>query len=311
MSVICLGELIIDFTSLEKGRPLWAVEQFQKNVGGAPANVAVGLHFHGIPVHLWSKVGNDSFGVYLRRKLQEWGLPIDGIAVDTKHPTKLAFVGLDEKGERFFEFHNRNSAEGHILPTDLPIHQLSRARIFHFGGVALLGETTANTLLQLLPQAQEKGCLISFDPNIRLSLVAQPHKFLERIHRVLPYVHILKFSEEEHQHFFQGKPPEQLLTHPTKLVAITRGKNGVTFYHTSGEVSVPPTPVTVVDTTGAGDAFMAALLAKLYRWLDSHRLEDLPHTPLQEWGEFANFWAGQIIQHHGAVSGYFSDKPRS
>ena len=305
MQVICLGELIIDFTSLEPEKPLWRVGRFQKNVGGAPANVAVGLHHHNVDVSLWSQVGNDSFGEYLIEEIRRLGVETSGILIDKTHPTKLAFVGLDRGGERYFEFHNaKNSAEQYIAFEKVPLSALDQARVFHFGGVALLGDVTWETTGKALKIAKTNGCIVSFDPNIRIDLMKNPTKILARFRSALKYVDILKLSEADQSQFFPGQPPGDILAAGPSLVVITAGNKGAHFYTHSQSVGVPATSVKAIDTTGAGDAFLAAFLAKFVHASEQVRPEMLSREQLETWGKFANEWAGKIVARRGAIAGY-------
>lgn len=301
--IICFGELIIDFIAAESGKPLAEVRLFRKNPGGAPANVAVGLHFHHIPVRLWSKVGKDSFGQFLKGQIKELGLPVDGIAEDPLHPTKLAFVGISEDGDRYFEFHNRNSAEQYITADDLNVKLLEKASVFHFGGVALLGKVTARTTFQVLPVARKNHCLVSFDPNIRLDLCKNSEQVIDRIRQAIPLVDILKLSGEEYQMVLSGTTPREILSQGVSLLVITEGAQGCRFVTRRLDVRVAAQPVEAVDTTGAGDAFTAALLAFLLKHPD-WRLSSLSEKQVREMGKFANRWAGKIVQRQGAISAY-------
>jgi fructokinase len=305
MSVICFGELIIDFTSMESGRPLWSVEKFQKNIGGAPANVAIGLSHHGVPVSLWSRVGNDSFGSYLIQKLEDLGLATSGISRDNKFPTKLAFVGIDKGGERHFEFHNLKSAEQNISLKYLPIHELKSTKVFHFGGVTLLGKRTAETTMKVLEIAKGNKCIISFDPNIRLDLIRNPQQVLERLIKVLPYVDILKLSYDDWQQFFAAKKPSDIIGKNMTLLIITEGAKGARILTHQKEISVRADKVKATDTTGAGDAFMAAFLSKILKFPSSIFASEISAQLLKDWVDFSSHWAGRIVRSHGAVSGYF------
>jgi len=256
MRVICFGELIVDFTSDEPGKTLSQVDRFCKHPGGAPANVAIGLKHHGVRPVLWSKVGDDSFGRYLVDKVRQMGLSTDGIRVDPAHPTKIAFVGLNEAGERYFEFHNKDSAERYIRSNDVDLTQLEGAAVLHFGGVALLGETTFRTTLRILREARQQNCLISFDPNIRLDLVGNRGEVQTRLNKVLSYVDILKLSVEDWTAFFSHASPEQLVQKQLSLLIMTEGDAGVRFITPEHRVFVQAEDVEVVDTTGAGDAFL-------------------------------------------------------
>lgn len=307
MLVICFGELIIDFTSLNAGRQLWEVEKFKKNVGGAPANVAVGLHHHGIPVRLWSQVGNDSFGKFLVNQLRGYGISTEKIIQDSRHPTKLAFVGLDENGERYFEFHNLNSAELYMRIEDFKIEELDTARIFHFGGVALLGEVTVNTLFEILKIAKNNRTFVSFDPNIRIDLIKNKEAIIKRFNDILNFVNILKLSRDDWQQFFSNKIPQDILEKGISLLILTEGANGVRLISEKSDVFVPGEKVKVVDTTGAGDAFTAAFLSKLYQ-NNVGSINNISESQLKEWGKFANHWGAKIVQYPGAVIGYFSSE---
>ncbi|MGH1366211.1 MAG: carbohydrate kinase family protein [Calditrichia bacterium] len=303
MRVICFGELIVDFTSDEPGKTLSQVNRFCKHPGGAPANVAIGLQHHGVRPVLWSKVGDDSFGRYLVDKVRQIGLSTDGIRVDPAHPTKIAFVGLNEAGERYFEFHNKDSAERYIRSNDVDMTQLEGAAVLHFGGVALLGETTFRTTLRILREARQQNCLISFDPNIRLDLVGNRGEVQTRLNKVLSYVDILKLSVEDWTAFFSHASPEQLVQKQLSLLIMTEGDAGVRFITPEHRVFVQAENVEVVDTTGAGDAFLAAFLSKL-----AHEKFETPvrfgTEQLMEWGRFANSWAAKAITEIGAVSVY-------
>lgn len=303
MSVICFGELIIDFTSMERGKSLWRVEQFQKNLGGAPANVAIGLHHHGVPVKLWSKVGKDSLGRFLIERLDRAGLSTDGILQDAEHPTKMALVAVDRNGERRFEFHNRNSADEYMRFEDFKLNEIRESRLVHFGGVALLGDVTANTLIEILKISKRNRLMVSFDPNIRMDLVRNPDLIFSRLNEILNFVDILKLSRDDWKQFFPSKKAADIFGRGVSLLILTEGAKGVRLLTEQQEICVPATKVEAVDTTGAGDAFTAAFLAKLVQ-AQVKSLKDISADQLNEWGEFANLWASRIVQYPGAVTAY-------
>lgn len=306
MGIVCFGELIVDFISLEIGVALYRVEKFRKQVGGAPANVAVGLHFHGVPVTLWSKVGADSLGEFLRYRLQSLGLSDEAIAVDSEHPTKFALVGLLENGDRYFEFHNTDSAEKYIHVDDLPIARLKDATIFHFGGVALIGDASAQTTFDLLAACAQQGCLVSFDPNVRPDLAGSDIALACRLRDVLPFVDILKVSEDDLRYAYPGFDENAFLSAGVKLVLHTRGARGTKAITDSAAVEVPAPIVKVADTTGAGDAFMAALLSQVFPKAPDVNFASISRQTLREWTQFANQWAAKIVQFPGATSAYFA-----
>lgn len=303
MRVICFGELIVDFTSDEPGKTLSQVDRFKKHPGGAPANVAVGLLHHGIKPVLWSKVGDDSFGRYLIEQMRQFGMNVEGIRVDPAHPTKIAFVGLNEAGERYFEFHNKDSAERYIRSSDVDLTQLEEGSILHFGGIALLGETTFRTTLRILRMARQNNCHVCFDPNIRLDLVGNRTEVQSRLNKVLSYVDILKLSVEDWSAFFSHASPDQLVQKQLSLLIMTEGEDGVRFITPEHRVFVQAEQVNVVDTTGAGDAFLAAFLSRMAQ-SDLKQPLKFGTAELTEWGRFATKWAGRVISEVGAVSAY-------
>jgi fructokinase len=302
--VVCFGELIVDFTPEGDCRELERAELFRRHVGGAPANVAIGLHKHGVPVQLWSRVGDDSFGRFLVQKLSTWGMEVSHIQTDAAHPTRLAWIGWDEQGDRYFEFHNRDSADRHIARSIIDREALNRARIFHFGGVGLIGEETAATTFEIVETVHSQNGWVSFDPNIRLELCQQPEILKERIHRILPQVDILKMSEQEFHQLFPEKEPGEIVDSGISLLVITRGGQGSELWTSRHRVKVPAHPVSVVDPTGAGDAYMAAMLSRLYHFADQ-TLSTLAEDELRQVGEFASRWAAIIVSYPGAVQGYF------
>lgn len=303
--VVCLGELIVDLISVEPGVPLWAVERFQKRAGGSAANVAVGLRHHGVEVLLWSKVGGDSFGRFLLARMAAHGVPTAGVAVDARYRTALALVGLGDDGDRHFEMHNTDSADQHLRPDEVDAAALDACRIFHFGGVALLGAETYATLRTLLPRARAADCLVSFDPNIQIaeSTIAGP-VILERLHGVLPFVDLLKMSVDDGDDLLPGYTPADLLALGPRLLVLTDGARGARLATAAHDIHIPAEVVDVVDAIGAGDAFTAALLARLAPLPPSAVRHGPTAADLRAWGAWATAWAARIIQHPGAVGGY-------
>jgi len=276
---------------------------FKRFPGGAPANVAVGLHYHGVPVTLISRVGNDASGDFLLHFLKTKGLTTEGISRDRRHRTKIAMVGRDANGDRFFEFHNVKSADQYISVSDIPKNIWDSVRIFHIGGVALLGEMTALTTIHLLQHLPE-GIVVSFDPNIRLELVGNAEIVRMRLQKMLQYVNILKCSEEDFTTLFGTREAREVLENPDKITLLSRGAASTHVYCCGARMEVPVTPVQAVDTTGAGDAFMAALLARVHEWLQEHSLRDATLEEWKEWVEWANFWGTRCVQVEGALGCY-------
>ena len=298
MAVACLGELIVDMVAEEPSPDLGGVQRFRRLPGGAPANVAVGLKHHGVLVTLISRVGKDSHGDFLIRYLQQQGLSTVGITRDARYRTKIALVGRTPEGERFFEFHNLQSADQHIKLQYIPMKAIRNANIFHFGGVALLGETTALTTLHLLQQMRPET-VVTFDPNIRLDLIPHPDKIRMRLAKILQYVQVLKCSLADYAMLFSDNPPPDI-----PVMIITNGSQPTMLKIGKKQITIPPPEVQVVDTTGAGDAFMAALLARLDNWIQRLPFSAIPFEQWQEWVDWANQWGAYCVQTVGAVACY-------
>jgi len=302
--IICLGDLVVDLISQEPGRPLWAVSTFEKHLGGSPANVAIGLHSMGIPVALWSKVGDDANGRYLRHRLRALGLSTDGIVVDPVHLTKVALIGLDEHGDRTWEMLNPDSAYENIGLEDVNPAVLKTARVLHLGGAALVGARTAETVLHLVRMAKTNGCLVSFDPNLIVGNAPERANILRRLDALLPWVDVLKMSIDDWRDLLGETSPESVLARRVSLVIRTEGGAGSHCYRHHECIFVETEPVDVVDATGAGDAFTASILANVARMPRGFVPADLSPHILRKWGRNATECARDMLRSNGAVAGY-------
>jgi fructokinase len=280
---VTMGELLVDFISLQRGQARWLAPvapaarggratpdeppAFIPAPGGAPANVAAGLSLLGKEVGFVGKVGDDPFGRGLVEALSGLGVETRAVSFSREARTMLAFVSLSDTGERDFVFFRHPSADMLIQPHDIPPGYLSGARFFHFGSISLIAEPSRSTTLGLLGQAREAGALVSFDPNIRFSLFGDRADARRTILEVIPHTDILKLSEEEAAFLTGEAAPKHaalaLLGMGPRLVAVTGGGKGSIAVTSRYAVEVDGYEVAAVDTTGAGDAFCAAMLAAL------------------------------------------------
>jgi sugar/nucleoside kinase (ribokinase family) len=249
-SVVCLGELLIDFVAVRPG-------VYQRAAGGAPANVAVGLARLGARSAFLSMVGDDAFGRFLRETLARDGVDIRGLISTREAPTGLAFISLDRRGERRFTFYRRPCADALLAPGDLRAAPWRGARIFHYGSISLIAEPSRSATLAAIARARRAGMRLSCDPNLRLALWPSPARARAGMREALRHADIVKVSEEEVA--FLGHTPR------APLVVITRGPRGGTVLDGARRFDYPAFPVRAVDTTGAGDAFVAGLLYGLLR----------------------------------------------
>jgi fructokinase len=265
--VICLGELLIDFIPTITGLDLATAETFKKAAGGAPANVAAGLARFGVASGFMGTVGEDGFGRFLAATLAAAGVDVGTLRFTGAARTGLAFVSLRADGEREFLFYREPSADMLFAPEDVDEAAIGRAKILHFGSISLIGEPSRSGTLHAVATARRHGLLVSYDPNLRLLLWPDAEAARAGARTGLEQADIVKISEEE-VHFLTGidDPIEgaRALWHENlSLMTVTRGAQGCFWLSKDAHGAVPSFEVEAVDTTGAGDAFMAGLLAGL------------------------------------------------
>ncbi len=265
--VIACGELLIDFVSTETGVTLAEAPAFKKAAGGAPANVAVGVARLGYRAGFLGQVGEDDFGHFLADTLSVAGVDTAGLRFSPEARTALAFVSLRADGERSFMFYRHPSADMLWRPEDVDAAYAASARIFHYGSISLIGEPSRSATLAALSLAREAGALISYDPNLRLALWPSAAAAREGILAGWQHADLAKISEEELT-FLTGETDlaagARALWHDRlKLLVVTCGAGGCEYFTPAGHGHVAGFPVSVVDTTGAGDGFVAGLLSGL------------------------------------------------
>jgi fructokinase len=265
--LIACGELLIDFVSTQSGVTLGQAPAFQKAAGGAPANVAVGVARLGYRAGFLGQVGDDDFGHFLADTLAETGVDTGGLRFSAEARTALAFVALRADGERSFMFFRHPSADMLWRPEDVDAGYAASTRIFHHGSISLISEPSRSATLAALEHARGGGALISYDPNLRLALWPTIEAARGGIMAAWPYADLIKVSEEELA-FLSGETDLErgaraLWTNRLRLLAITRGPAGCAYFTPDSNGAVPGFKVNPVDTTGAGDGFVAGLLAGL------------------------------------------------
>lgn len=303
--VITCGEMLIDFVSTVSGVTLVEAPAFEKAPGGAPANVAVGLARLGVSTGFVGKLGDDDFGRYLQSVLEGNGVDTSRLQFTSEARTALAFVSLREDGEREFVFYRHPSADMLYAPHEVHVPYIARARVFHFGSITLGAEPGASATLHAAHVARENGLFVSYDPNLRLNLWPSAEAAREGMLRGWEYANLIKISEEEAE-FLSGtddleRAVQDLWHGNLRLLAVTRGEQGATFFAPGKSGYEPGFPVRAVDTTGAGDAFLAGLLYSLYRNLDRLTQGDLAEDELRQAVRFANAAGALATTRRGAI----------
>jgi fructokinase len=298
---ICLGELLIDFVPTATGAGLTDAPAFVKAPGGAPGNVAVGLARLGVSSAFMGKVGDDAFGHFLADTLAEAGVDVSPLRFSTEARTALAFVSLRADGEREFMFYRHPSADMLFDPREVDVETIQRAKLLHFGSISLIGEPSRGAIWYAVDTARAAGCLISYDPNLRLSLWPDASAARDGMLLGLRKAHVVKLSDDESE-FLTGfgdlKAACRALWHEElKLMVVTRGRAGCVYFTPECSGAVASFTVEAVDTTGAGDGFMAGLLQGLLADPDTLRDE----TRLPELCRFANAVGALTTLQRGAI----------
>jgi len=265
--ILCIGEALIDMICTDKGKTLSEGSNFLKKTGGAPTNVAAAIAALGGTVELAAKVGTDPFGKQLVEEMEQFGVSIKSMLQDSNYFTTFAFVSLMEDGERDFYF-NRG-ADGQLTRDEIDRIDLEDVSIIHFGSAtAFLPGPLQAAYQHLLQKALLRNIYISFDPNYRHLLFKNDQQsFIDQSWNFLACCHFFKLSDEEailitSSATLQGAA-EILLQRTSATFAITLGKDGTMLGFNKTTTIIPSIPVKPVDTTGAGDAFVGAVLYQL------------------------------------------------
>ncbi|MNH94250.1 5-dehydro-2-deoxygluconokinase [compost metagenome] len=300
--VTALGEVLIDFTPT--GTDGNGFPTYTSNPGGAPANVLAGLARWGRSTAFLGSVGEDHFGHFLEEVLQECGIDTRGLRFSQEASTTLAFVHLDNSGDRSFSFYRNPGADQLLAKEDVDIDVIEQSTIFHFGSVSLTHEPSASATLMAAEHAKQSGRMVSYDPNLRVNLWSSLEQAKERILQGFQYADIVKLSEEELE-FLTGTTDLELGTaslreaYGTSIILVSLGPAGC--FVRIGELTdrVAGYPVTVVDTTGAGDCFFAGFL---YQLLESDKpLFELSLDEVAAMAAFANASGALTTTRLGAI----------
>lgn len=303
LDVLCLGEALVDLLPDRRG-PLEACEAFAPCPGGAPANVATGLARLGVRTGFQGVVGDDPFGRLLARRLADEGVELR-LRLAPERPTGLWFVALDARGDRsFFSPNARSSADKLLAPADVDPDAIARARVLHVGSSAHVLPAGRDALRAAVAAARARGVLVSFDPNVRTHLWDDLGPLRALCADVLPACAFVKISEEEAELCTGERDPERaaarLVEVGVGLACVTLAERGALVRRGDDVRHVPAAPVEVVDTTGAGDGFVAGLLSVLAR---RGPPQALPLDEVVAAVAFANRVAGRVCTRVGAVAG--------
>lgn len=301
--VTALGETLVDFTPDNTGKLRPPV--FQANPGGAPCNVLAMLAKLGRRVGFIGKVGDDMFGRLLRQRVREAGVDDVGLVAGDEARTTLAFVQIDESGDRDFAFFRNPGADMMLKWQEVAQPLLRQTKIFHFGTISMTHDGIREVTQKAVTCARDAGALISFDPNLRLPLWKDSQLAREQMMYGCGRCDILKIEIGElefmtgYSDLDQAMDVLQQAFPQIRLALVTAGAEG-SFAYAGTMRTWQPTflKVKTIDTTGAGDSFLGACLSfVLDHGIDRMGMDDLDRMLL-----FSNAAASVVTTRCGAIA---------
>lgn len=290
MSILCIGEMLIDFIGKNNG------EEYIRKAGGSVSNVASVCAILGKKSYLLTNLGDDLFGNYLYQVIKSVNIDEKYVNFDENSFTPLAFVSLDENGDRSFSFYFKGSSALNISNDMVDKVDLDEIEILHFASIAIQ-EKSKESHLRLIKKAKEKGIKISFDVNLRFNLWESKEVYYNTIMEFLPYVDIIKISDNELE--FLTNTNDIYEARKTKLshieyILYTKGEKGSLIFKNDETFECEIPKVNAIDTTGAGDAFVGAFLTKLLEGKED----------MEKITKFATYYASYSTTKYGAISSY-------
>lgn len=300
--IAAFGELLVDFTPA--GISQQGMCLFEQNPGGAPANMLAAAVKFGLTTAFIGKVGQDLHGDFLKATLAKAGINTANVIQDENYFTTLAFVNLKENGEREFSFARKPGADTKLCMKEIDKCLLENTRVFHVGSLSLTDDPSRTATYEALNLAKSNGAIISYDPNYRAALWNDQETAQLRMQSVLPYVDMMKLSDEETALLTPYQDPEEalqyLLRQGVRLAAITLGSNGALIGNANGMVKADGFSCHAVDTTGAGDSFWGGFVAS---YLQSEtELEHLTCEQMLHFGRVGNAVASLCVERRGGIS---------
>lgn len=302
--LVVFGEALIDFTpygNSQTNNPI-----FERNPGGSAANLSCAASIHGAKTTFISQVGDDMFGQALKEIIGKTGVDVQYMNLSKDYKTSLAFVQLDENGERKFSFYRKNAADTMMNSLDLPIDVLKSCDYLATGSVVMAEGSSRKAAFEAMKVVRDHGGTIFFDPNLRFNLWESAEELKDVNLEAFEYVDILKVSDEELPFLTDEEDLElgiqKIFEHyPITYILLTLGKKGTILYHREFKLEDKGFPVEkTVDTTGAGDSFSGSFLSQII--LSGHSFADLEVQDLKKAIRYGNGTASLVTQKRGGIS---------
>lgn len=286
--ILCVGEILADMIGCVNKSTLF----YERKAGGAPFNVACAAEKLGARVGFIGSVGDDIIGNFLYNFAAMRGFDYLRITKKADVNTTLAFVDIDERGEREFCFYRKNTAD-YMIP-EVSDEIINCADIVHIGSLMLSEESGLATAIDIAERTRAIGKLVSFDVNFRTDIFRDRESALKSYKRIIAFADILKFSEDEMKIFGSDYIDE---LSKNKLVCISLGADGSEWHYHGKSGRVGSIKIKPADTTGAGDAFYGGVLFGL----DGLMPEQWTEQKLNEIFKFANVCGALNTLGRGAI----------
>ena len=299
--VVALGELLIDFTI--DGKSSNGNNTYEANPGGAPCNVLAMLNRMNKKTAFIGKVGKDAFGQILKSTIDKIGIDSKGLVFDEKVNTTLAFVNIDENGERSFSFYRNPGADMMLTEEDVDFEIIRNSKIFHFGTLSMTHKKVRQATKKAVEEAKKENILISFDPNLRELLWEDLSLAKEQIDYGCSVCDILKIEDEELKFLtdcYEIEKAVEILKskYDIKLILVTEGSKGSTAYYKDLVIKQDAyLQKNTIDTTGAGDTYCGSCLG----YLIDNSIDELNEVKIKEMISFASAAASIVTTRKGAI----------
>jgi fructokinase len=298
--VVTFGDILIDFTDFGDRD---GITLFARNPGGANANVAAAVARLGGRTAFIGKVGTDLLGTYLKEVMEKYNVDVSGLVMDGNYFTTMSFVKLAPDGERVFSFARKLGADTQIRKEELNGDILDNTKIFATGSLALTDEPARSTCFAAVQEAKDHGSIIAYDPNYRASLWPDEKTAVQHMRSMIPYVDIMKISDEETLLMTDHQDPAEaakvLFDEGVKVVAVTLDKEGAYVCTKEGGAAVPAFKANAVDATGAGDSFWGSFLLQVAQ--SGKKPEDISLDDAISFARFANAAASISVENYGGI----------
>lgn len=294
--IITIGEAMIAFNPCSTG-PMKYVNRFERKIGGAELNLAIGCARLGLNVGWISRLGNDEFGKYIRNFARGEGIDTSQVKLINGYPTSLYFKEIMEDGYVKSFYYRNQSPTLTMTPDSLDENYFQNTKVLHITGIfPAINQKNIAIVERSIELAKKNNVLVSFDPNIRLRMWSK-REAKTVLSSILQKVDILLAGDEEMGIIIGEKDPEAIIEKAKEMgisyIAIKQGENGSTGYFNGEIIQAPPLrPSKVVDTVGAGDGFNAGFLYGL-----------IQEWPLKKTLEFANTIGSMVVEVFGDNEG--------